>query len=160
MVVVSSSDPEEWHWMMLSAIDAWSLYASPSSCQSGSMVQWILPGFASAWRSYSGVYIMKGMWSNDKSENATYRVAIDALSAIPEGLLASALLAVVESGCALMVSATRDKGALCLTLLDGDKRNRVYPASAAELTAALTDLRDSLSDTTPVKAATTRRATR
>jgi hypothetical protein len=48
-----------------------------------------------------------------------------------------------------MVSATRDKGALCLTLMDGDKRNRVYPASAAELVAALTDLRDSLSESTP-----------
>jgi hypothetical protein len=33
--------------------------------------------------------------------------------------------------------------------MDGDKRNRVYPASAAELVAALTDLRDSLSESTP-----------
>jgi hypothetical protein len=89
------------------------------------------------------------MWSNDKSENAVYREALDALSAVPEGLLASVLLAVVESGCALMFSATRDKGAIVLTLLNGDARNRVYPANAAELVAALTDLRDSLTDTAP-----------
>ena len=103
---------------------------------------------------------MKGMWSNDKSENLTYRVALDALSVVPEGLLASALLAVVENGCALMVSATRDKGALCLTLLDGDKRHRVYPASAAELVAALTDLRDSLSEPAPKAKGSPRRETR
>lgn len=103
---------------------------------------------------------MKGMWSNDKSENATYRVALDALSALPEGLLESALLAVVENGCALMVSATRDKGALCLTLLDGDKRHRVYPASAPELVAALTDLRDSLGEVPSAPTRTSRKSTR
>jgi hypothetical protein len=147
--VVFSSDPEYHHWLKLDSLQAWSLYAEAGSSGYAGGLQWILPGCTSQWRNFSEGFTMKGVWSNDKSENLTYRVALDALSAVPEGLLASALLAVVENGCALMVSATRDKGALCLTLMDGDKRNRVYPASAAELVAALTDLRDSLSESTP-----------
>ena len=146
---VSSSSPEFYHWMLLEPLGAVSLYAT-ADCQSNrAVLQWILPGFASQWRTYSKDFTMKGMWANDKSENATYRVASDALNSVPEGLLASVLLAVVESGCALMVSCTRDKGALCLTLLDGERRHRVYPTGAAELIAALTDLRDSLTETEP-----------
>lgn len=142
----SSHSPEYHHWLLDGRLEAVSLYAEAGTKSNVGVLQWILPGCISQWRSFSQEFTMKGMWSNDKSENATYRVALDALNAVPEGLLTSAVLAVVENGCALMVSATRDKGALCLTLLDGDKRHRVYPASAAELVAALTDLRDSLSE--------------
>lgn len=149
MGAASSSDPEYHLWMILSRAGCCSLYADLEHPAHGGLVQWILPEFTSAWRNFSEGFTMRGMWSNDKSENAVYREALDGLSAVPEGLLASALLAVMESGCALMFSATRDKGAIVLTLLNGDARNRVYPANAAELVAALTDLRDSLIDTAP-----------
>lgn len=140
---------EEYHWLVLSGVQAVSLYANPTAPRQEAGLQWILPGFISQWRAISGEFTMKGMWSNEKSENAVYREALDALSAVPEGLLASALLSVVENGCALMFSATRDKGALVLTLLNGDARNRVYPANTAELVAALTDLQESMTDSTP-----------
>jgi hypothetical protein len=148
-VSASSSEAERWHYLLLRGVPAVSLYANPGHRRSEATLQWILPGFISTWRTYSEGFTMKGMWSNDKSENAVYREALDALNAVPEGLLASVLLAVVESGCALMFSATRDKGALVLTLLNGDARNRVYPVNVAELVAALTDLRDSLTDPAP-----------
>lgn len=83
---------------------------------------------------------MKGLWNSEKSVDATYRPALDALRAVDAGTLALALLAVVEHGCAFMVSATRDHGAICLTLLDGDRRHKVYPSNVQELNQALTDL--------------------
>lgn len=87
---------------------------------------------------------MKGMWSNEKSDNATYRPALDALSAVNAEILVSALHAVVSDGAAIMLSATRDHGAICITLLSGEQRHRVYTSTVGELDQALRDLIESL----------------
>lgn len=42
----------------------------------------------------------------------------------------------VQAGCAVLVGQTRDGGALCITVLDGDERHRTYAADTGELEAA------------------------
>lgn len=86
---------------------------------------------------------MKGIWSIEKSADTTYRPAIDALSAVDSKLLALAFAAVVSDGAALMVGTTRDYGAICLTLMSGNDRRKVYPSNVQELDQALRDLVDS-----------------
>lgn len=87
---------------------------------------------------------MRGMWDKSTAVNRDYAPALDALKAVDHDTLTAALLAVVEHGCALMIGATRDKGAISLTLLDGNERHRVYPTDVQELHQALTDLVASL----------------
>lgn len=87
---------------------------------------------------------MRGMWDKSTAVNRDYAPALDALKAIDAKVLTDALLAVVEHGCALMIGATRDKGAISLTLLDGNDRHRVYPTDVQELHQALIDLAESL----------------
>lgn len=87
---------------------------------------------------------MKGMWDSSKSVDTTYRPALDALSAVDASLLARAILLAVSDGGGLMFSATRDYGAICLTLLQGDQRHKVYPSDVQALAQALSDLCDSL----------------
>lgn len=87
---------------------------------------------------------MKGVWNKEKSVSDTYRPALDALSAVDGSLFASAVQAAVSDGGAIMVACTRDYGAVCLTLLSGNERAKVYCANAAELAEALTDLIESL----------------
>lgn len=136
--------------MVLRGLQAVSLYANPSSNHNEGLLQWIMPECIEHWRSFSEDLPMKGMWNSEKSANATYRPGLDALSAVDQSLLASALHAVVSDGAALMVSATRDQGAICLTLLSGETRHRVYPSTVQELDQALRDLIESFA---PAKSA-------
>lgn len=87
---------------------------------------------------------MRGMWDKNNAVSRDYAPALDALKAIDSKVLTDALLSVVEHGCALMIGATRDKGAISLTLLDGNDRHRVYPTDVQELHQALLDLTESL----------------
>jgi hypothetical protein len=87
---------------------------------------------------------MKGLWSKDKGDLRGYKPALDALKAIDREILTSALLAVVENGCALMIGATRDHGAVSLILMDGNERHKLYPANVQELQQAFEDLIASL----------------
>lgn len=90
---------------------------------------------------------MRGMWSGDKSNDRGYKPALDALKAIDREILTLALLSVVEHGCALMIGATRDHGAISLILMDGQERHKLYPSTAQELDQAMRDLIESF-DTT------------
>ncbi len=132
-----------WHWLYLVGHSAVSLYADPRSAANEGTLQWILPGYEEFFAPISKGWVMKGLWNSEKSANATYRPGLDALKAVDSDMLATALLAVVENGCALMVAATRDQGAIALTLLDGEQRHRVYPSNADQLNQALMDLIES-----------------
>lgn len=92
---------------------------------------------------------MKGMWNSEKSADTTYRPAIDALSAVDSKLVALALAAVVSDGAALMFGTTRDYGAVCLTLMSGNDRRKVYPSNVQELEQALRDLVESFGQEAP-----------
>jgi len=87
---------------------------------------------------------MKGAWSGDKNQAKAHHAASEALRGVDKAVLVSALDAVVSVGAALLVGATRDGGAVNLTLMNGSDRIKVYCANADELTGALADLRDSL----------------
>ena len=100
---------------------------------------------------------MKGMWSGDNANTRGYKPALDALKAIDREILTSALLSVVEHGCALMIGATRDHGAISLILMDGQQRHKLYPSNAQELDQALRDLIESF-DTTSSAATPARKA--
>ncbi len=47
-----------------------------------------------------------------------------------------AIEALLEAACAIIISRTRDGGALCLTVLDGDERHRTFCSNGEELEAA------------------------
>lgn len=51
--------------------------------------------------------------------------------------LPSAVGSVLKAECAIIISLTRDGGAVCLTILDGDNRHRTYCSSQAELDDAM-----------------------
>lgn len=92
---------------------------------------------------------MKGMWNSEKSVNSAYSPALDALRAVPPQLLTDALHAAVSTGAGLVFACTRDMGAVCITLLDGKERHKVYATDVQELHQALTDLIESLSPSHP-----------
>lgn len=92
---------------------------------------------------------MKGLWSGEKNVSSTYRPAVDALRAINSELLRNAFAVVCSTGAALMVATTRDHGAVCLTLLDGSDRRKVYCSDVQELHQALADLIESFEPATP-----------
>lgn len=92
---------------------------------------------------------MKGMWSGDKPSNSDYKPAVDSVSAIDPKLIATAVQAVLGTGAALIFSATRDYGAICLTLLDGNDRHKVYATNVQELQQALNDLVESMQPSRP-----------
>jgi hypothetical protein len=46
----------------------------------------------------------------------------------------------IQAGCAAIIGATRDGGALVLTVLDGDTRHRTYCSTIEELDEAVTAL--------------------
>lgn len=92
---------------------------------------------------------MRGMWSSDKSVNTAYRPGIDSLKAIDSAALRDAIVSAVDNGAGITFSSTRDFGAICITLLNGNERPKVYCTSAQELNQALLDLVDSLSPTPP-----------
>lgn len=92
---------------------------------------------------------MKGMWSGEKPENTGYRPALDSLNAVEGYLIVSGIHAVLGTGAALIFSATRDFGAICITLLDGNDRRKVYVTGVQELEQAMRDLIESLSPSHP-----------
>lgn len=96
---------------------------------------------------------MRGMWAGDKAIDPTYRPGVDALAAVDADLVRSAIHHAVGSGAALNFAATRDGGAVVLTLLDGPNRPKVYCSNVQELHQALTDLVASI--TTPPTATAT-----
>lgn len=90
---------------------------------------------------------MRGMWNKEKSVNSSHRPALDALTAVEPSLLGKAIYAAIADGGALMFAATRDFGAINLTLMSGEQRVKVYPTNVQELNEALTDLVESLTVT-------------
>jgi|ERR1044072_1819130 hypothetical protein len=69
---------------------------------------------------------------------------VTTLHGAPE--LASATMApkaidtALRAGCAVMFGWTRDQGALCITILDGQDRHRTYCSNETELDDALTSM--------------------
>ena len=59
-------------------------------------------------------------------------------NAVPQ--FASAVDALLHSGCALILGHTRDGGAVVLTVLDGQNRHRTYCRTGEELEDACTSL--------------------
>lgn len=55
----------------------------------------------------------------------------------PDSDLASAVNTLLTAECAIIIGTTRDRGALCLTILDGDDRHRTYCSDQRELHDAL-----------------------
>jgi len=53
-----------------------------------------------------------------------------------------AIDAVLRAGNAIMLGGTRDGGALCITVLEGDTRHRTYCSNYNELEDALAQLRE------------------
>lgn len=51
--------------------------------------------------------------------------------------IGKALQVLCNAGCAAIVGATRDGGAMVLTILDGDTRHRTYCSTSAELQEAV-----------------------
>lgn len=140
---------DEWHYPLICGLSAVSLYADVLPGNNIALHQWILPGFRDLLTSAKGATPMKGMWSGEKSTNAEYRPALDSIASIEPKLLASAIQAVAGTGAALIFSCTRDFGAVCLTLLDGNDRHKVYATNAQELDQALRDLVESMSPSHP-----------
>lgn len=56
--------------------------------------------------------------------------------------IGTALQVLCNTGCAVIVGATRDGGALVLTILDGDTRHRTYCSTSAELQDAFNAIID------------------
>lgn len=53
------------------------------------------------------------------------------------------IIAVTNAGDALTLAKTRDGGAVALTVMDGDSREKFYATGEAEITALLADIRAS-----------------
>lgn len=62
------------------------------------------------------------------------------ITAVNVTLVGAACIAVAKHGAALMVSTTRDGGAVCITLFDNDNRDKMYAHSQDEIEAALQGL--------------------
>jgi len=56
------------------------------------------------------------------------------------GHLGTALDAILNQGCAIIVGVTRDNGALVLTILDNDERHRTYCSNEDELEEAINEI--------------------
>jgi hypothetical protein len=63
-------------------------------------------------------------------------------SKVDEALLLAALVTVTKEGAALLFSRTKDGGALCLTLCDGDDRMKLYGRTREEMNDHLRALAD------------------
>jgi len=53
------------------------------------------------------------------------------------GSLGTALDAILDNGCAIIIGSTRDGGALVLTILENDERHRTYCSNEEELDQAI-----------------------
>lgn len=54
--------------------------------------------------------------------------------------LGQAIDAAMRQGCAVLLGHTRDGGALCITILDGDDRHRTYATNGDELDQAVASM--------------------
>ncbi len=62
------------------------------------------------------------------------------ITAVDPAVMGAAVIAVAAAGAALMVSTTRDGGAVSLTLFDNDEKERTYAHSADEINDLLLGL--------------------
>ena len=62
------------------------------------------------------------------------------ITAVDPTLVGAACIAVAKHGAALMISTTRDGGAVCITLFDNDSRDKMYAHSQDEIEVALQGL--------------------
>lgn len=83
---------------------------------------------------------LKGMFASEKATARNSDNVQRMLSEVRGELLAAALHAALQDGAAVMFGATRDQGALVVTLLHGSERAKAYPSSTPELEQCLTDL--------------------
>lgn len=75
------------------------------------------------------------------NQSETFNVDMaDALETCNGQTLARALSRIVASGDAVMLSLTRDGGALCITVLEDEQRSKLYCSTPRDLEEALTRL--------------------
>ena len=86
---------------------------------------------------------MKGVFASEKATARNSDNVERMLSEINPALLRMAILATVQTGCAVLFGSTRDNGALVVTLLNGNERAKAYPTSTPELEQCLLDLGES-----------------
>lgn len=86
---------------------------------------------------------MKGVFASEKASARNSDNVERMLSEINPDYLRLAVLATVQTGCAVLFGATRDNGALVVTLLNGNERAKAYPTSTPELEQCLLDLGES-----------------
>lgn len=93
------------------------------------------PGMPSTKKTTSG----SGKWTkyqaNGKPKDADW-------SKVDVELLVAAIVSVTGEGAALLLSRTRDGGALCLTLCDGDDRLKLYASTREEMNDHLRGIAD------------------
>jgi len=80
------------------------------------------------------------VFSNGQKGGTKKSTAPDLLRKAPKELLLNTLAAVIDSGAAVILAATRSGDALVITLLDGDGKDKVYCSDIEELRSALSDL--------------------
>lgn len=66
--------------------------------------------------------------------------AADLLRKGPQKLTVDTLAAIIDTGAAIMLGATRDGNTLVITLLDGEHREKAYPDDLDTWRQTLTDL--------------------
>lgn len=79
-------------------------------------------------------------FSKSQGKREKVKHAAEVIRKAPPVLLLGTLASVIDQGAALIFSATRDGGAVVLTLLDGDTKDKVYCENMDDLRTALTDL--------------------
>lgn len=82
----------------------------------------------------------KRSFGKKSADSAKQTTAPDLLTGAPPKLFLDTLALVIGQGAAVMLGGTRDGSAIVLTLLDGDRRDKVYIHDKDELREALTDL--------------------
>ena len=153
---VSSSDPI---WTAYRSLSDECLYATFDGERVVEVTQAVLAGFwALLFPDHHEETYMKGMFAGNKGKDTSYKPALDGLGAANGADLLAAVLACISSGAAVQFSCTRDFGALCITVLDGNDRHKVYPTDAQEIAQAINDLRDSFTPEPPPSLATRHRA--
>ena len=89
----------------------------------------------------------KGKGSNFDTRKNPFQAGIKLVGSRPElasvARLGLALDRVLNCGCAAIIGSTRDGGAVCITILDGEDRHRTYCSNDEELDAAITQLEQS-----------------
>jgi len=86
----------------------------------------------------------KGKGGNFNTQRNPFQQGIKAVPNRPSlaecPRLGLAIDRILASGCALILGATRDGGAVCLTILDGEDRHRTYCSTELELDSAIASI--------------------